>query len=130
MNNKKEMLLSYIKSNVAPILTDITSLSDINNAIILPANVDKIELNGHYSGTEFLPPLWLNEIINSKESKILVINKIDTISKDEQLKFGELLEYRKTSTFDLPKSCVIIVTANEINPEKINEEIFSLVAVI
>ena len=44
MNNKKEMLLSYIKANVAPILTDITSLSDINNAIILPANVDKIEL--------------------------------------------------------------------------------------
>ena len=58
----------------------------------------------------------------------LVIDKIDTISKEEQLKFCELLEYRKISTFNLPESCVIIVTANEINKDKINEEIFSLVA--
>ena len=58
----------------------------------------------------------------------IVIDKIDSISKGEQLKFCELLEHRKISTFELPKSCVIIVTANEINKDKISEEIFSLVA--
>ena len=52
----------------------------------------------------------------------------NAIAKEEQLKFCELLEHRKISTFELPKSCVIIVTANEINKDKINEEIFSLVA--
>ena len=108
MENKKEILLSYIRANVAPILVDFISGNDINGAVVLPANVD--------------------EILSTNASKILVIDKIDAIAKEEQLKFCELLEHRKISTFELPKSCVIIVTANEINKDKINEEIFSLVA--
>lgn len=128
MENKKEILLSYIKTNVAPILVDFISGKDLNDAVILPANVDVKELNGHYDGTDFMPPKWLNEILTPNASKILVVDKIDTISKEDQLKFCELLEHRKISTFELPKSCVIIVTANEINKDKINEEIFSLVA--
>lgn len=128
MEDKKEMLLSYIKSNVAPILVDFISGQDLKGAIVLPANIDAKELNGHYDGADFMPPKWLNEILSTNANRILVIDKIDTISKDEQLKFCELLEYRKISTFNLPESCVIIVTANEINKDKINEEIFSLVA--
>ena len=128
MENKKEILLSYIRANVAPILVDFISGNDINGAVVLPANVDVKELNGHYDGSDFMPPKWLNEILSTNASKILVIDKIDAIAKEEQLKFCELLEHRKISTFKLPKSCVIIVTANEINKDKINEEIFSLVA--
>lgn len=128
MEDKKEMLLSYIKANVAPVLVDFISSKDLNEAVVLPANIDAKELNGHYDGTDFMPPKWLNEILSTNESKFLVIDKIDTILKEEQLKFCELLEYRKISTFELPKNCVIIVTANEINKDKINEEIFSLVA--
>ena len=75
-----------------------------------------------------MPPKWYDNVLNIKENKVLVIDKIDTISKEEQLKFCELLEHRKISTFELPKNCVIIITANEINKDKINEEIFSLVA--
>ena len=67
-------------------------------------------------------------IINPKDAKILVIDNIDSISKEEQLKFSELLEHRKISTFNLPDNCVIIVTAKNINKDTINEEIFSLVA--
>ncbi len=128
MEDKKEMLLSYIKANVAPVLVDFISSKDLNEAVVLPANIDTKELNGHYDGVDFMPPKWLNEILSTNESKFLVIDKIDTILKEEQLKFCELLEYRKISTFELPKNCVIIVTANEINQDKINEEIFSLVA--
>ncbi len=128
MEDKKEMLLSYIKANVVPILVDFISSKDLNQAVVLPANIDAKELNGHYDGVDFMPPKWLNEILSTNESKFLVIDKIDTILKEEQLKFCELLEYRKISTFELPKNCVIIVTANEINKDKINEEIFSLVA--
>lgn len=128
MEDKKEILLSYIKANVAPILVDFIFGNDLNGAVVVPANVDVKELNGHYDGANFLPPIWLNEILSTNVSRILVIDKIDSISKEEQLKFCELLEYRKISTFELPKSCVIIVTANEINKDKINEEIFSLVA--
>ncbi len=128
MEDKKEILLSYIKANVTPILVDFISGNDLNDAVILPANVDVKELNGHYDGTDFMPPKWLNEILRTNASRILVIDKIDTINKEEQLKFCELLEHRKISTFELPKSCVIIITANEINKDKISEEIFSLVA--
>ena len=128
MEDKKEMLLSYIKANVAPVLVDFISSKDLNEAVVLPANIDAKELNGYYDGVDFMPPKWLNEILSTNESKFLVIDKIDTILKEEQLKFCELLEYRKISTFELPKNCVIIVTANEINKDKINEEIFSLVA--
>ena len=128
MKDKREMLLSYIKTNVAPILVDFIFGEDLDNAIVLPANVDAKELNGHYDGAFFMPTKWFNEILNTNASKILVINKIDTISKEEQLKFCELLEHRKISTFELPENCIIIITANEINKDKISEEIFSLVA--
>ena len=128
MKNKKELLISYIRANVAPILVDFISGNDISGAVVLPANVDLKELNGHYNGADFMPPKWLNEILSTNASRILVIDKIDSISKEEQLKFCELLEHRKISTFELPKNCIIVVTANEINKDKISEEIFSLVA--
>ena len=130
MEEKKEMLISYIKANVAPILVDFIFGEDFDNAVILPANIDKKELNGHYEGVDFLPPKWLDEILNTSNKRLLVIDRIDTISKEDQMKFGELLEYRKISTFDLPKDCVIIVTANKNNKENINEEIISLTAMI
>lgn len=130
MENKRELLLSYIKSNVAPILVDFLPENDVKNAVILPANIDSKELNGHYDGADFLPPKWMTEILGTNVSKILIIDKIDSVSKEEQLKFCELLEYRKISTFALPENCVILVTANEVNKDKISEEIYSLVAQI
>ena len=121
MENKRELLLSYIKSNVAPILVDFLSGNDIKNAVILPANIDSKELNGHYDGVDFLPPKWMSEILGTNASKILIIDKIDSVSKEEQLKFCELLEHRKISTFSLPENCVILVTANEVNKNKIKK---------
>ena len=49
----------------------------------------------------------------------------DSITKEEQLKFKELLKAKKISTFGLPKDTVIIVTYNNLN---INEEIYGLMA--
>lgn len=130
MQEKKEMLLTYLKSNVAPVLVDLLPINDFDFAVTIPANIDIKELNGHYEGLDFIPPKWLNEILSSTKNKMLVIDKIDTISKEEQLKFVELLKYRKILTFELPKDCLIIITANEINTEKISNEIYSLVACI
>ena len=130
MEERREMLISYMKSNVAPVLVDFIFGDDLKGAVVLPANIDVKELNGHYEGADFMPPKWLNDILSTNASSVLVIDKIDTISKEEQLKFCELLEHRKISTFNLPENCVIIVTANKINKDKINEEIFSLVALI
>lgn len=130
MENKKELLMSYIKANVAPILVNFISGKDIPGAIVISADVDAKELNGHYDGADYMPPKWYNELVTNNNSKVLVIDLIDSINKEEQLKFIELLEYRKISTFALPKDCVIIVTAKEVNKDKISEEIYSLVAQI
>ena len=130
MENRKELLMSYIKANVAPILVDFISGKDIPRAIVISADVDAKELNGHYDGADYMPPKWYNELVTNNNSKVLVIDLIDSINKEEQLKFIELLEYRKISTFELPKDCVIIVTAKEVNKDKISEEIYSLVAQI
>ena len=130
MENKKEMLMSYIKANVAPILVNFIFGKDILGAIVISADIDAKELNGHYDGADYMPPKWYNELVANNNSKVLVIDFIDSIDKEEQLKFIELLEYRKVSTFELPKDCLIIVTAKEVNKDKISEEIYSLVAQI
>ena len=130
MENKKELLISYLKANVTPILVTFIFGKDIPLATVIPADIDAKELNGHYEGADYMPPKWYNELVTNKNLKLLVIDLIDSITKEEQLKFIELLEYRKVSTFELPKDCVIIVTAKEINENTINEEIYSLVAQI
>lgn len=125
---KRELLMSYIKSNVVPILVDFIDGENIPNSVILPANLEMSDLNGHYDNTEFTSPEWFKKLENAKTGAILVIDRIDSIPKDEQTKFVEILKYRQVSTFELPKNTVIVVTAKEINENTINEEIYSLVA--
>lgn len=124
---KRELLMGYIKSNVAPILVDFIDGSSIPNSVVLSANCEMTELNGHYDNTEFVSPEWLNKLEESTPT-ILVIDKIDSIPKNEQTKFVEILKYRQVSTFELPKNTVIVVTAKKIDENTINEEIYSLVA--
>ena len=125
---KRELLMNYIKSNVAPILVDFIYGNNIPNSVILPANIEISELNGHYENIEFVSPEWLNKLKSYNTPTILVIDKIDSIPSIEQTKFVEILKYRQVSTFELPKNTVIVVTAKEINENTINEEIYSLVA--
>lgn len=130
MMDKKEMLMEYIKINTIPILVDFVKGEDFEWAVVLPAEIDREELNCRFEGEKCLPPKWLENLINDKEKKLLIIDDIDKIGKEEQLKFGDILKYRKVSTYKLPEDCTIIVTASEINKDTINEEIFSLTAKI
>lgn len=125
---KKELLMSYIKSNVAPILVDFIDANSIPNSVILPATCKIEELTGRYIETDYVPPKWFEQIETTNEPTILVIDKIDSIPKDEQTKFVEILKYRQVSTFELPQNTVIVVTAKHVNESTINEEIYSLVA--
>ena len=123
----KELFTSYIKANVSPMLIDFMKGSDIPDAVIIPANIKIEDLNGHYEETEYVAPKWYNELIKNKPM-VLVIDSIDIIKKEEQVKFVEILKYKKVSTFELPENVVIFVTANQIDNNTINEEIYSLVA--
>lgn len=118
--DKLEQLYSYIKANVAPIIVDFISAQDISNALIIDA-ANNPDLSGHFTGTLYLPPEWFNKI---KSKVILVIDNLDKISKEEQLKFKELLKYKKVSTFNLPEDMRVLVTLE--NKENLNAEIYSL----
>lgn len=127
-----KMIMSYIKENVVPVLIENIS-SDIftKNTVILPADIDRKELNGHYEGVDFLPPNWYQELEKYKEDNysFLIISELSSIPKEEQLKFGEILKYKKVGVFDLPKNCVIMITGKNIE-ETISKEIYSMVAVV
>ena len=129
MNNKKiEILEKYIKANISPILLEDIPTQIFKNAVILGANCDISLLNGHYEEMDFVPPKWYIDILENSKNKysLLVIDKINQISQREQLKFVELFKYKKISTFDLPKNCVIVVTCKNLQDIPIVEEIYSL----
>ena len=121
--DKKELLLEYLKINIGPILEDILFGSDIEDSVILLSNISRDELTGHYEGINYVPPKWFDEL---KNKKILVIDNIDLMDKEEQIKFIEIIKYRKISTFEIDKDIRIIVTAKNINKNTINSEIYSL----
>ena len=125
---QRELLYNYIESNVGPILVDFIDGNVIPNSVILPANIDMSELNGYYENVEYISPKWLTELNRLNGLPILVIDKIDSIQRSEQVKFIEILKYKKVSTFELPENTVVILTAKEINKNTINEEVYSLVA--
>lgn len=126
MQDKRKELITYISSNVGPILTDLIKSDDITNKVVISSDIDKKELCGYYIENKYTSPSWYTDLINNN-IKILIIDNIDNISKEEQSKFIEILKYRKVSTFDIPKDVVIIVIAKDINKDRINEDLYSLV---
>lgn len=131
MNQEKiDIIKAYIEANVAPILVEQVALQSFPSAVVLEANCDKSELNGHYEGTEFVPPKWYSELLAKTDYKrVLIINGIDKIEKEEQDKFIEILKYKKISTFDIPDNTVIVIMANSLS-NTISPGIISLVATI
>ena len=128
MNKERlEMLNEYIKSGITPILIENMPASVFDNATILNANCDISDLNGHYENINFVAPSWYNKL-KQNQTKMLVINNINELDVNEQTKFIEILKYKKISTFDLPKDCIIIVTAKNLKERPINEEVYSLLA--
>lgn len=129
MNNRLDLLKTYINTNVCPLLLENTSSAIFqDNATIIPSNIDILELNGHYEGIDFVPPTWYRDLIDKKR-QFLVIDNLSQISKREQRKFIEILKYKKVSVFDIPDDVVIVVTSDKLN-SNIDEEIISLVSVI
>lgn len=133
MNNERlELFKSYLKAGISPLLVQNIPVNIFDNFVIIKANIDKSELNGHYEDTEFVPPIWYKELIEKSKinTAILIIENINEIDINEQIKFIEILKYKKVSTFELPKNCIIIVTCSDLSKNKINEEVYSLLVQI
>lgn len=128
MNSDRiKMLEGILKSGISPILLEDFPVSVFQDAVILESNCDVSELNGHYEETEFCPPEWYKKL-TSKDNAVLVINNINKIPTDEQIKFVEIFKYNKISTFELPKNCIVIATASNLKENPINEQVYSLMA--
>ena len=126
--DRLNLLENYIKADMSPLLiTDISS-SLFNHAVKIKATIDRTLLNGHYEGTEFCAPEWLLELIkmSKKNYVVLLIENINAIDVEEQTKFIEILKYKKVSTFALPENCFVVVTCLDLQKNKINEEVYSL----
>lgn len=127
-----ESLKNLLLLNEYPILIEEVPSELFDNAVILSNDCDISMLNGYYEGINFVAPEWYNILLEKCKygQSILIINGINNSSIDEQLKFVEILKYRKISTFELPKNCSIIVTAYDMGNKPVAEEIYSLVAVV
>ena len=125
-----ESLKKLLMLNEYPILVEDIPNELFENSVILNNDCDISLLNGHYEDVNFVAPDWYDILIEKcKDGRaLLIINGINNIDKEEQLKFVEILKYRKISTFDLPKNCSIIITAYDIKNKPVAEEIYSLVA--
>lgn len=128
MNSDRiKILEGILKSGISPILLEDFPVSVFQDAVILESNCDVSELNGHYEETEFCPPEWYKKL-TSKDNPVLVINNINKIPTDEQIKFVEIFKYNKISTFELPKNCIVIATVSNLKENPINEQVYSLMA--
>lgn len=133
MNKERlDLLKNYIKYGESPLLVQNISSNFFDNSVIIKSNIDKSELNGHYENTDFCPPKWYKELIEKSKMDycLLVIENINEIPLEEQTKFIEILKYKKISTFDLSKNCLVMVTCSDLSVNKINEEVYSLLAQI
>lgn len=130
MNERIELLEGILKTGVSPILLEDIKGDIFENAVILEGDSDISEFNGHYEGADFIAPIWYQKLVSSDSlyEPILVIKDINKVPCEEQKKFIEILKYKKVSTFDLPKNCIIIVTASNLKENKIDEEVYSLMA--
>ena len=130
MNNKVEMVENYINAGISPILIEDGSDKMFSNAVRLEADCDASFLNGHYEDINFVAPKWYYELCEKSKNtrSLLLINELNKVSPEEQLKFLELFKYKKISTFDLPDNCVIVVTSSKLKENPIAQDIYSLMA--
>lgn len=127
-SERLEMLNTYINLNIAPILINNISADVFNNYVLLKADIELDQLNGHYENDRFLPPDWY-QTLKINNYNLIIIDDISRIDKKDQGKFIELLKYRKVGVFALPKDCVIIIINNG-SSDMVSDEIYSLGAVI
>ena len=121
MNNSLELIKTYIENDMTPILIKDELYNDISSrGYTLNADCSLDELNGSYDANgNYNPPAWFN-IVNDK--RLLIIRNIDSIPVKEQLKFMEILKYKKINEFKLKELIIILTYKGNL----LNENILSI----
>ncbi len=126
----KKELNSMLKNNKNwPIIIEGgVKASDFSNAVIIDANISSSKLGVINDINGLKVPEWVEslEIKGDSKTNLLVIDGIDKISLDDQMKFRALLHTKELNGYSLPKNLQIVVLTGEGNRDKINREILSL----
>ena len=114
--DKIDLIKKYLSINDIPVYTNL-DISFIDSSVVIDKDIELLDLN------------WYDELINKCDTKstTLVIKNVNELSSLEQLKFGELLKYRKIGNKYLPKNASIIVTYKD-SSKLLCPEIYSLFA--
>ncbi len=124
----KTKLKAVIQNNFStPLLIDGVNFSESDSAVILPSTIDSKDLGIIANEDGYIYPKWLSSLqekASLKKRVYLVIDSINNISPDEQLKFYEILKYRAISSVKIPDNVQILLTTN--GKEEINAIISSL----
>ena len=126
-----DLLELYIKNYVAPILVESAEDFDLKKGIEINGNCDMAELQESVDDNgEYQLPNWFKILVDNsdKERTLLIIKNITDCEEDDQMKFYELLKYRKLNTTKLPDNCVIIATCDNLKEKPINPCLYSLMA--
>lgn len=115
-------LKTIIKNNFStPLIIEGAHFKEGENVVVLSSKTNSKDLAVVALEHGYKYPNWLiklNEKAKSKSRLFLVIDGIDDITPDEQLKFYEILKNRATSCVKLPNNVQILLTSHskELNP--------------
>ena len=127
MNANLKLKLNKILSNNKswPIILEGLDATLIKDAVIIKADINSQDLGIKIDGNGYVYPNFINELENS-ENKILIIDKLDEISKEEQEKFYGLIKYKGINGYKFPKETQIIITTKINGLNKISQNILNL----
>lgn len=111
-------------SKTSPVLAIGIPLSMFGQSTIIEATIPSKNLGIVNTAKGLKAPSWFYKIIKDKASHQIIITNIDSIDKESQEKFYELLKYKAISNTELPADCKIIVLANDL--KKVSETILRL----
>lgn len=122
MDNKiVEKIKDCITAGVGPILMSKDYEMYLPNHAVLYADSNLESILPKYDNEgKVRMPLWYKD---ASEKKVLVIDGLDEIEESEQLKFGEILKYKKVCDYELNPNMLIVVLADE---KKVSQEILNL----
>lgn len=111
-------------SQASPVLAVGIPLEIFEKSTVIESTIPSKSLGIISTAKGLEVPSWFHEIVKGNGSHQIIINNIDSIDKESQEKFYELLKYKAISDVELPADCRIIVLATDLN--KVSETILRL----
>lgn len=124
-----EKLKELMTISSEPILVKDAKFNNTGLDVVIDSEISIDELNDKFVDGKYVTPDWYNDLVNkAKERKTaLVIDNINNIDEEAQLKFLDIIKYKKIGIYKLPENIVIFITYSTSNDYKLNSNISSLV---